>query len=360
MKYMAIALAVVCLSCEMMAQKEYVYAPETYVAHKVEKELTIDGRASEEAWKGTSWTNEFIDIEGMEKPRYQTRAKMLWDNTYFYIYAEMEEPHVWANLKQRDTIIFYNNDFEVFVDPDGDTHNYYEMEMNALNTVWDLFLNQPYRHGNITLNDFDMNGMKTAVAVNGTLNAPSDSDQGWSVEIAIPWAVFRTSYFGVPTPVDDYWKVNFSRVNWDFEIINNAYQRKKDKNGKYLHEYNWVWSPTGVINMHEPEKWAFVFFSSKPVGSSVDFSIPDDEYIRWELNKIYRLQRKFEERNQKFATTLKELGIDKMEVNGKTIDPVLQVHNHGFDIDLISPFSQRRIHIDETGKCQIINPEKSE
>lgn len=31
-----------------------------------------------------------------------------------------------------------DNDFEVFLDPDGDNHNYYEIEINAHNTVWDL------------------------------------------------------------------------------------------------------------------------------------------------------------------------------------------------------------------------------
>lgn len=357
MKYLTIVLAVISLSCDLMAQKEYVFAPETYVAHKTDETIVIDGTATESDWINAPWTNDFIDIEGEVKPTYQTRAKMLWDDTYFYVYAEMEEPHVWANLKQRDTIIFYNNDFEVFVDPDGDTHNYYEMEMNALNTVWDLFLDQPYRHGNITLNDFDMNGMKTAVAVDGTLNDPSDKDQGWSVEIAIPWAVFRTSYFGVPTPVDDYWRVNFSRVNWDFDLTDNVYQRKKDKNGKFLHEYNWVWSPTGVINMHEPEKWAFVFFTSESVGKQVSFSIPDDEFIRWELNQLYRLQRKFYDKNQRFAENISDLGMKEFKVKGNPIDLSMEVHSLGFDVELKSPFTQRRLHVDESGRCRIFKSE---
>ncbi|CEN48597.1 hypothetical protein CCAN2_1920045 [Capnocytophaga canimorsus] len=54
-----------------------------------------------------------------------------------------------ATLKERDTVIFHNNDFEIFLDPDNDSHNYYEFEINALNTVWDLFLTKPYR-GKIT------------------------------------------------------------------------------------------------------------------------------------------------------------------------------------------------------------------
>lgn len=57
-------------------------------------------------WQKAPFTNHFIDIEGKIIPKYDTQAKMLWDETYFYIYAEMEEPHVWGTLKERDTVIF--------------------------------------------------------------------------------------------------------------------------------------------------------------------------------------------------------------------------------------------------------------
>ena len=67
---------------------------------------------------------------------------MVWDDKYLYFAAEIEEPHVWGTLTQHDSVIFRDNDFEVFIDPNGDTHEYYEFEMNALNTGWDLFLAQ--------------------------------------------------------------------------------------------------------------------------------------------------------------------------------------------------------------------------
>ena len=57
---------------------------------------------------------------------------MLWDDEYFYVAAELEEPDIWATLTERDAVIFYDNDFEIFIDPDGDSHEYYEFEMNAL------------------------------------------------------------------------------------------------------------------------------------------------------------------------------------------------------------------------------------
>ena len=45
---------------------------------------------------------------------------MLWDDTYFYVAAHLEEPHVWGTLTKHDTVIFQDNDFEIFIDPDGD------------------------------------------------------------------------------------------------------------------------------------------------------------------------------------------------------------------------------------------------
>ena len=111
--------------------------------------IQIDGRLDEDAWKTAPWTDPFVDIEGdvRPRPRFQTRAKMLWDDTYFYVAALLEEPHVWGTLTKHDSVIFHDNDFEIFIDPDGDNHEYYEIEINALNTEWDLFLKKPYRDG---------------------------------------------------------------------------------------------------------------------------------------------------------------------------------------------------------------------
>ena len=111
----------------------------------------------------------------------------MWNQEFLYILAKIEEPHVWGNLKQRDTVIFYNNDFEVFIDPDGDTHQYMELEINALNTAWDLFLERPYRNKVKVDNAWNIEGLQSAVSYQGTLNDPSDTDLGWTLEIALPW-----------------------------------------------------------------------------------------------------------------------------------------------------------------------------
>jgi hypothetical protein len=117
-------------------------APRTYECRRSPDPLRIDGRLDEPAWTAAPWTDLFVDIEGDAKPRprFRTRAKMLWDDRNFYIAADLEEPHVWATLTKHDAVIFHDNDFEIFLDPNGDTLEYYELEVNAINTTWDLFL----------------------------------------------------------------------------------------------------------------------------------------------------------------------------------------------------------------------------
>ena len=56
------------------------------------------------------------------------------------------------------------------------THNYYELEINALNTVWDLLLSKPYRDGGKAVTSWNIDGLETTVHLYGTLNDPTDVD----------------------------------------------------------------------------------------------------------------------------------------------------------------------------------------
>lgn len=221
--------------------------PLSYDCHYTKTPIRIDGRIDDPAWQKAPWTSDFVDIEGASKPlpRFRTRAKMLWDDKYLYIAAELEEPNVTGTLTKHDSVIFHDNDFEVFIKPLPETESYYEFEINALNTGWDLFLPKPYNEGGRADNSWDIDGLKTAVAIQGTLNHPDDTDRGWTVEIAYPLNAFESRQH-VPRPQKGTaWRINFSRVEW------------KPGNPK---EDNWVWSPQGVINMHVPERWGYLHF----------------------------------------------------------------------------------------------------
>ncbi|HKJ78471.1 MAG TPA: carbohydrate-binding family 9-like protein [Prolixibacteraceae bacterium] len=289
-------------------------AKQHYIAYFISEEIEVDGIAGEQAWSKAAWTNEFADIEGYEKkkPDYSTRVKMLWDNQNLYLLAELEEPHIWAYYKEHDKIVYHENDFEIFIDPDGDTREYFEIEINAQNTVFDLFMTKPYRNAGIPLISWDVQNLKSAVEVDGTLNNPSDTDQKWTVEMAIPFRSLRLGVLTQAPQIGTTWKINFSRVQWQTEIINGNYVRKKDENENIIPENNWVWSPVGIVNMHYPERWGTLKFSkneSDRTNDPVTFSgeMKAMDYI-WLL---YYLQHDFRKNNDRFAASLSRLSPHK-------------------------------------------------
>jgi hypothetical protein len=103
---------------------------------------------------------------------------MLWDNKYLYIGAYLEEPYVWATLTKHDSILYMENCFEVFIDPDGDNQKYYEIEINAFNAIWDLYMSRPYRDDGWNDGKFELPGIKHAVYVDGKLNSFHQKDKG--------------------------------------------------------------------------------------------------------------------------------------------------------------------------------------
>lgn len=284
--------------------------PNHYYCKRID-EIRVDGDLSD--WDGIEWTEYFNDIEGSEKPKpkYTTRAKIAWDDDCLYIAAEIQDPHVWANLTQRDTVIFYDNDFEVFIDPDGDTHHYYEFEMNALATVWDLMLTMPYRDFGHVIDSWDIAGLQVSVKVLGTINDPTDEDQGWNIELAMPFSVLQecSSKDGIPA-VNDYWRINFSRVEWKTEVKDSKYVKQINPDtGKPFPEDNWVWSPQYHINMHMPEYWGYLIFSDSKTGSLADWTVPQQEYIKWHLRNIYYLQNQYRQVNGTYAFTITALDL---------------------------------------------------
>lgn len=248
--------------------------PRRYLCQRVASPIRVDGTLSDPGWAALPWTDDFVDITGDPalKPRFRTRVKMGWDDEFFYVGAELEEPDVWGTITERNAVMFEDNDFEVFIDPDADGLNYYEFEINALGSIWELSLPKPYGEGGVPLLGCNLDGLKSAVHVDGSLNDPSDQDVGWSVEVAFPWNGLAHYHLGKAAPPrpGDRWKVNFSRVQWRHRVIDGRYERipphgtplaeSLNPEEQEHPEDNWVWSPQGAVNMHLPARWGEVVF----------------------------------------------------------------------------------------------------
>jgi len=254
-------------------EKERV--PRRYLCRRVNRPIAIDGSLSDPGWSDLAWTENFVDITGAPelRPRFRTRLKMTWDDDFLYVGAELEEPHVWGTITEKNAVMFEDNDFEVFIDPDGDGLDYYEFEINALGSIWELSLPRPYGEGGVPILGCNLPGLQSAVQVRGTLNDPGDEDEGWSMEVAFPWAGLAqfNREGATPPQVGDIWKVNFSRVQWRHEVVEGRYVRipphgtplaeSLNPEEQEHPEDNWVWSPQGAVNMHLPARWGEVVFS---------------------------------------------------------------------------------------------------
>jgi hypothetical protein len=334
------------------------FAPRRTVCYRTPRPLVVDGKLNEPAWAATTPSDLFVDIEGPDhpRPRFKTTVKMLWDDDFFYFGAELEESDIWATLETRDSVIFQDNDFEIFIDPDGDTHAYYELEVNAFATAWDLLLIQPYRDGGPPIHGWDVAGLKVGVDVRGTINRPGDKDVAWTVEIAMPWKILREAALPDRTAprAGDQWRVNFSRVEWDVDIKDGRYVKRIDaKTGKPLPEYNWVWSPQGAINMHIPERWGYVQFSDAAAGSAATPFVEDrNERVKWALRRLYYRQNQYRMKHDRFASDLTALGAADIRVDELDFRPSLQVTDSQYEI--VAPgFDGAVVRIRQDGKVWI-------
>jgi hypothetical protein len=327
---------------EPIAFTDYPFIePRGYVCYRARTPIVIDGKLDDAAWKDAPWSEPFVDIEGDKKPspRYRTRVKMLWDDWCLYIAAELEEPHVWATFTEHDSYIFHeDNDFEVFLDPDGDSHLYAELEMNARNTTWDLLLTKPYKDKGAAIDAWEITGLKTAVHVDGTLNDPTDTDRGWTLEIAWPWTGLKqiAPDLNFPPKDGDRWRINFSRVQGSHTIAGGKYKKDKSKP-----DDNWVWSPHGAVNMHMPERWGHLLFSTAPPGS-VQFTPDPSNEVRHVLHRVLYAQNDHKKARGCWAPLLADLGLGKLAE-----PPELSVTPSAFEASAKGPGGKRwRINSD--------------
>ena len=313
--------------------------PHTYAAYRTRGKIKVDGKLSEKDWERAVPSEAIADISGpgFPKPTKETHVKMLWDDDYLYIGAMLEEDNIVGNLKQRDTIIWKQNDFEIFIDPDGDGVNYFEIETNVRGTLLDLIMDKPYRSGGNFYSPWDCKDIRVAVYCKGTVGKSSDKDQYWTVEAAIP----RKSLMWGFTDPDTlpYWRVNFSRVEW-------------------LHsdrEENWVWSPTGKVDMHMPERWGFVVFVNAPVGSktaAAPVALDMDAYkLLWAM---FYAQLDAKEQTGRYLSSESDFGMTADE-RTKALKIEVETMSEGFLLKVIPRGARVQYCVDQDGRFTVRN-----
>lgn len=317
----------------------FLTEPRSYVCYRVDGKLKIDGKLDEVSWQKAKSTAPFVDIsgEGFPTPKYETTAKMLWDDEYLYVGAILQEDDIKARLTQRDTIIYYDNDFEVFIDPDWDGHNYFEIETNARGVIFDLMLDKPYRSGGNFMVQWDCPGLKLAIHREGTLNKSKDKDKYWSVEMAIPHKAL-TINFNNPLKAGNCWRINFSRVQW------------LKAGGP---EENWVWTPTGKVDMHMPDRWGYLFFADEAVGAPErTVALPYNTAVYKLLWAMFYAQQERYAKEKNYLRTEKDFFLTDAELKGLPQGAQISVEatRNTYQIAITVPGENKRYVINNEGR----------
>lgn len=216
--------------------------------------ITIDGRLDEPAWASAEKAGPFVEPHtGRPKPTIpaQGSARVLWDDTHLYVGFEVQDRKVTGGFlpDTRDPHLWERDTVEIMIDPDGDGDNkdYYEIQINPQNLVFDSQFddyNQPRGgpEGPFGHEEWSAN-LQSAVTVHGTIDHDVDEDKGYTVEARIPWASFTKARRVPPTP-GDVWRMNFYAM---------------EKNG------GTAWSPLyGEGNFHRARRFGRVRFQLEP------------------------------------------------------------------------------------------------
>ncbi len=284
------------------------FNPKKYICYKTHNQIIIDGKADEDIWQATPWNIEFADILGdhFPKPTFLTRAKMLWNNYFLFIIAEMSDPNLKAGDDEKAEICD-NNFFSILIDNNGDTHNFIELQFNV-NGRLNLF---NYKSNNFKGEKGNLNklrAIKSSTYVEGTINTPYDEDKYWSLEVAIPISLLTNGNNTIAF-AGTQWRMNFNRSQFNYIIVDGYYKKEiNSETGKIYPNENWVWAPIGENNIYKPELWGFVQFSDNKINDGKDkFNYNTDEDLKWELRNIYYAQNRYFLKNGTYAKKIKDL-----------------------------------------------------
>lgn len=221
--------------------------PPTTIAPRAQGTITIDGRLDEPSWSAGGRTGFFVSTMDGTEVDLRARARVLWDDEHLYVGFEVADDFVQNTIAERDGELWGQDVVEIMIDPDGDGRNYFELQVSPTGQMFDTRYDrpgQPAPHGDVAWDG----RMRARVHVRGTAN-DQDADEGYTAEIAIPWAAFAAGEPPASRPEPGgSWRMNFYVMD----------QRRGEG------QRSAGWSPTHTNTFHAPARFGRVTFAAPP------------------------------------------------------------------------------------------------
>jgi len=243
----------------MIVNASFAQGVREYTVSRTTNPIQIDGILNEPEWHAAPHSEEFVHhTSGDETTLSKTYAQFLWDDTFLYIAFTCEDKDVKGEYTDRDAFLWQEEEvIEVLCDPTGDGLDYFEIQVNPLNTVLDLLLDKSYSNGGSADIPWNIDSLLTAVHIYGTLNDPSDVDSSWTCEIAVPFKQIQStiSPLNVPPIAGESWRILPTR--YDMQRIDETVVELS------------AWNETASSSFHVPPKFGRIIFSDSLVITSL-------------------------------------------------------------------------------------------
>jgi hypothetical protein len=215
----------------------------TYEVKSIRDKILVDGKLDEKPWSQTAPVTLMFPWDFQTGKKQKTTVKLLHDNSALFVGYEVEDTDITARHQNRDDPTYEDDCVEIFIRPSELSDSYFGMEMNARGVLFDYFY--PFKKELDKSLNFE--GIQLKTTIRGTLNQRADQDQGWTLEVAIPFKNFRTLAKQLPPKSGDQWRVQINR--WD---------GTEDSGGRRLS----MWCHSGLKqpDPHNPERFGRIRF----------------------------------------------------------------------------------------------------
>jgi hypothetical protein len=160
-----------------------------YEVKRASGPIIIDGKLDDKAWANAAAIEFVFPWEFQTGAKQKTHARLLWDDENLYVGYECDDTDIVAVYGERDDPTYKDDAVEIFINPNPDqTGAYFGLEMNVRAVLYDYLSHNSAKY---VFKRFNMQGVKLATFIQGTLNVRGDKDKGWSLEVAIPWINFE-------------------------------------------------------------------------------------------------------------------------------------------------------------------------
>jgi hypothetical protein len=213
--------------------KEQVNRPKLRI-FRANSPITIDGKLDEIPWTLTPDSPAFRKPDGTPaEPSLMTTVKALYDDENLYLAFSVKDDDISSSFTERDSTLWEQDVVEIYLDPEGDSKDYLELQISPANIIFDaLFEEHRKPDWKEACRNFNGN-IKSAVTVNGSLNKKDDQkkDEGYVVEVAIPFKDFKDLKKRAEQGTE--WVANFFRIEGKTDSRAMSYQAFSPAGGDF-------------------------------------------------------------------------------------------------------------------------------